>query len=330
MNLSSSACLLLLSLWSVQTPRRTPSGLPAELAKLATSSKEPFWAGYRVPLIAGNHHLCGEEEVLRLDGEGSGPEGNDGNAATADDDLVILYRMEGELVTRIRLASSECRIDPGPRALHWLDGISAAESLAELESVLSASNEEVADMEIQAIALHRDPGADGILGRIAADGASFGIRKKAVFWLGAIRAEGGFPILVRRLEDESDARLREQIVFALSLSRAVPATEKLVDIARSDRDAKVRERALFWLSQKAGKRAAAAIASAVRDDPEIDVKKQAVFALSQLPAEEGVPLLIEVASTHPDREVRKKAFFWLGQSHDPRALALFERILLEK
>ena len=53
-----------------------------------------------------------------------------------------------------------------------------------------------------------------------------------------------------------------------------------------------------------------------------------MFALSQLPADEGVPLLIEVAQTHPQPEVRKQAFFWLGQSKDPRAVALFEKVLL--
>jgi HEAT repeat protein len=76
--------------------------------------------------------------------------------------------------------------------------------------------------------------------------------------------------------------------------------------------------------------AARAIAAAAKEDPDAEVKKQAVFALSQLPADEGVPLLVEVAETHPNPEVRKQAFFWLGQSEDPRALDLFERVLLRK
>jgi len=57
------------------------------------------------------------------------------------------------------------------------------------------------------------------------------------------------------------------------------------------------------------------------------VKKKAVFALSQLPREEGVPKLIEVAQNNRNREVRKQAMFWLGQSHDPRALQFFEKVL---
>jgi HEAT repeat protein len=52
-----------------------------------------------------------------------------------------------------------------------------------------------------------------------------------------------------------------------------------------------------------------------------------VFALSQRPSKEGVPALIEIAKSNRDPEIRKNALFWLGQSHDPRALALFEEIL---
>ena len=35
-------------------------------------------------------------------------------------------------------------------------------------------------------------------------------------------------------------------------------------------------------------------------------------------------------STNKDPEIRKKALFWLGQSHDPRALDLFEELLTKK
>ena len=59
-------------------------------------------------------------------------------------------------------------------------------------------------------------------------------------------------------------------------------------------------------------------------------REQAVFALSQRPRDEGVPALISVARTNKDPEIRKKALFWLGQSHDPRALDLFEELLTKK
>ena len=68
---------------------------------------------------------------------------------------------------------------------------------------------------------------------------------------------------------------------------------------------------------------------AIDNDPETEVKKKAVFALSQLPKDEGVPKLMDVARNNRNPEVRKQAMFWLGQSHDPRALAFFEKILTQ-
>jgi HEAT repeat protein len=63
------------------------------------------------------------------------------------------------------------------------------------------------------------------------------------------------------------------------------------------------------------------------DTVDREVREQAVFALSQRPQEEGVPALIRIAKTHGDPDIRRKAIFWLGQSHDSRALALFEDLL---
>jgi HEAT repeat protein len=330
--LANAPSLLLLLLGALLAPGS--SDLRSELARLEASQGGPTWLGYAVPMVAGGHHLCGEKDVVRLedeDGEHRDRSWMRESPEAALADLFVLYRVEGGRVTRILSVSSECRIDAGTRTLHRLDTVSSAESLGELAAVVSKANgDRVAEQAIHAIALHRDPDANETLAKIAAGGSSRGVRKAAVFWLGALRGEGGLPILSSRLEAEEDGALREQIVFALNLSSAEGATGKLVETARGDRDARIRSRALFWLSQKAGKHAASTIASAVREDPEVEVKKQAVFALSQLPADEGIPLLIEVAETHPSREVRKQAFFWLGQSHDPRALALFERILLEK
>ncbi len=61
----------------------------------------------------------------------------------------------------------------------------------------------------------------------------------------------------------------------------------------------------------------------------LEIKKQAVFALSQLPEETGTPLLLKIARRNPQPQVRKEAIFWLGQSGDPRALDLFDEILLK-
>jgi HEAT repeat protein len=88
---------------------------------------------------------------------------------------------------------------------------------------------------------------------------------------------------------------------------------------------------VFWLGQAAGDAATANLNSIVLDNSvDREVRETAVFALSQRPREEGIPALIAVARTNKDPEIRKKALFWLGQSHDPRAIDLFEEILTKK
>ncbi|HJS73860.1 MAG TPA: HEAT repeat domain-containing protein [Vicinamibacteria bacterium] len=288
----------------------------------------PAWAGYSVPMIPGSHHFCGSGEIVRL--------GNDSVMNTrpeqaASRTLFVLYRIANRRVAEIRLLSTGCRIDAGSRSLYWWEPVPPGESLRQLHALASsAADEELAEDAVHAIALHFDSHANEILDELASSAPSREVRERAIFWLGAARGDEGYRKLSARYEREGDSKLREEIVFAIHLSDAEGAIEKLVAIARRDRDADVRERALFWLSQKAGEVAARAIATAVKEDPDLEVKKQAVFALSQLPPEEGVPLLVEVAETHPHPEVKKQAFFWLGQSDDPRAIDLFEKVLLRK
>ncbi|MFL5489053.1 MAG: HEAT repeat domain-containing protein, partial [Gemmatimonadaceae bacterium] len=106
----------------------------------------------------------------------------------------------------------------------------------------------------------------------------------------------------------------------------------LLKIARNpDVPRAARTQSVFWLGQAAGEAATRGLNELVVDNGvDREVREQAVFALSQRPREEGVPALIAVARTNKDPEIRKKALFWLGQSHDPRALDLFEELLTKK
>jgi HEAT repeat protein len=286
------------------------------------------WAGYSVPMVAGSHHFCGGGEVVRLD---SGGDFDTRSEPGGSRSLFVLYRVENGRAVEIRLLSAGCRIDAGAHPLYWWEPVAPGESLRHLRALaLPATNEGLAEDAVHAAAMHADSEADDLLEEISRDATSREARERAIFWLGAVRGDEGFRRLAARFGSERDSKLREEIVFAIHLSKAEGAIPKLVSIARKDGDADVRERALFWLAQRAGDVAARAIANAVKDDPDLEVKKKAVFALSQLPSDEGVPLLMEVAETHPNPEVRKQAFFWLGQTDDPRALDLFERVLLRK
>jgi HEAT repeat protein len=147
---------------------------------------------------------------------------------------------------------------------------------------------------------------------------------ESVDWLRSLIATGG------RRDSEYRNHIVKPALGALSVHAPRSALTTLVTVAKNDADTHVRGDALFWLAQRAGQDAVAAITDAIVNDPETEVKKRAVFALSQLPGDEGIPKLIDVARHNRNPEVRKQAFFWLGQSRDPRALQLFEEILLKQ
>lgn len=149
--------------------------------------------------------------------------------------------------------------------------------------------------------------------------------------LGTVPAQKAVQYLIGLAERQGGGVGKEAILPAMLADSALVWPD-LLRIARDGSVAReTRRSAVFWLGQAAAEAAAEGLDSLVEDD-DVDrsVRDQAIFALSQRPHGEGVPALIRVARTNPDPHLRKKALFWLGQSEDPRALALFEEILIKK
>lgn len=133
------------------------------------------------------------------------------------------------------------------------------------------------------------------------------------------------------LAARDESRAAEQAILPAVLADSVTIWPDLLRIAKTEAvSRKVRRSAVFWLGQAAGEAVTGDLAGLAEDAGlDREVRESAVFALSQQPHETGVPALIRIARSNRDPEVRRKAIFWLGQSDDPRALALFEEILLK-
>lgn len=153
-------------------------------------------------------------------------------------------------------------------------------------------------------------------------------RKSAVFWAGQI-GDASIVRDISTLINDSDEEVGKGALFAISQQKNDEAARTLLIAARDKNlSTEVRKSAVFWLGQTASDRATAGLRDMISDE-NTEVKKSAVFALSQMKTDKSVDALIEIARTSKDREVRKSALFWLGQSNDPKALALFEEILLK-
>jgi len=323
--------------------------LAAEVKAWATRAEEPQWLGYAVPQMGRERAMCcGDYQGswrngcghCRLEDRGNGTNMTSrGDAGTAKLEaprsVAVLFRAENKRITKIRVVSMECSLDAGGLPFVWLSGVKPAESVELLETFVQGTDLDAHDDDhvshgaLTAIALHGDPGADRALESFTRTDEPESLRKQTAFWLGAAREKAGFAVLQKMAKSDPSSEVRAQVTFALSVSHEQGAVEEMIRMAHDDQSTHVRGQALFWLAQKAGQKAVSAITGAIENDPDTDVKKKAVFALSQLPKDEGVPKLIEVAQTNHNREVRKQAMFWLGQSHDPRALAFFEKILTQ-
>jgi HEAT repeat protein len=328
---------------------RAVSGSLADAFRaIEAQADKAIWVGYSVAEIAGDRTVCcgdfndgyGGCGTCRLEKENGMTSTTSQKNATGGTvqlegsrQLVVLFRLEGKQVMRIREASENCTLDAGGLPFIWLTGVKPTESVSMLAYFVHKATfeghgeHEIGQGALSAIALHADPSADRAFESFVAADQPEQLRKHASFWLGAARGKAGEQLLQKMAKSDPSSQVRSQVAFALSVSHEPEALSEMIRMAKEDESSHVRGQALFWLAQKAGQKAMGAITGAIENDPDTDVKKKAVFALSQMPKDEGVPKLIEVAKTNHNREVRKQAMFWLGQSNDPRALEFFEQVL---
>jgi HEAT repeat protein len=320
-----------------------------EVKSWASRASQAEWLGYSVPQAGRDRTICcGDYDSSWRNGCGHcrlEDANGDTNVTSRDEPgfakleashfIAVLFRAENKRVMKVRVVSLDCSLDVGGLPFVWLSGVKPAESVELLETFVKGTDfdahqdDHISHSALTAIALHADSAADRALESFTRTDQPESLRKQTAFWLGAAREKAGLAILQNMAKSDPSPEVRAQVAFALSVSHEQGAVEEMIRMAHDDQSTHVRGQALFWLAQKAGQRAVGAITSAIENDPDTEVKKKAVFALSQLPKDEGVPKLIEVAQTNRNREVRKQAMFWLGQSHDPRALAFFEKILTQ-
>ena len=327
--------------------RAVTETLEATFRSILSQAENPEWVGYGVDEVAGERNVCcgnwsdeGGCGTCRLENDRTWTSGTKSDHQAGGTiklegarQLVVLFRIEGKQVNRIRVASQDCTLDAGGLPFLWLTGVKPAESVALLTTYVRGAEFErhghhnTGNGALTAIALHADASADPAMESFVSPDQREELRKQAAFWLGVARGKEGLNTLQRMANTDPSSDVRAHVTFALSVSHEPGAIDEMIRMAHDDTSSHVRGQALFWLAQKAGKKAIGTITGAIENDPDTEVKKKAVFALSQLPKDEGVPKLIEVAETNRNREVRKQAMFWLGQSNDPRALAFFEKVL---
>jgi HEAT repeat protein len=188
-----------------------------------------------------------------------------------------------------------------------------------------AMRETIAQSALSAIALHRDPAADAVLERIAAD-RSDPLRSRALARLGSSRGARGLTVLRQMLTSETTPEGRRQLASAIGASREPGAVDALRGLLK-DSDAKVRAEAVARFAAAGGPAVVNDVVARIQQDDSPDVKRRATQAIANWPRGEGIAALLQLARSSTDAGVRKEAVSALSRSTDPRALAYMEELI---
>jgi len=297
---------------------RSGAALQREVQTLATTQPQPAWIMYSVPSVRTYNLGC---DYVR---DGAGAAGV--VHLEPPDHALILFRVDGNAVTRVRSLSPNCEIDAGDVPVHWLTDVQPADSIA-LLSTYVPQHEFDSNGAITAIAMHADAAADTALERFVASDKPDWLRQRTASLLGSARGRRGLEILKTLIANDPNERVRERAISGMAGSKEPEALDLLISIARTDKNPRLRAQAISSLNRKSGAKVVAVFKEAIENDPDLNVKRRAVSALQNMPDGEGVPLLIQLVKTTKDAEVRKQAMNSLGQSHDTRAMAFFEDVL---
>jgi len=298
--------------------RSAAAGLEREFKTLLTAQPQPAWIAWEVPAVRGAEMGC---EYVR-----------DGYSTAGivhlepPDHAVILFRVEGNTVDKLRSLSPDCEIDAGGLPVHWLSGVAAAESVALLATYVP-QRELDANGALNAIAVHADASADPVLDRYLAANQPEWLRRRAASLEGSERGLHGVEALKSVIANDVSEQVKQSAISGLARNKTPEALSLLISTARADRNPRTRAQAIAALDRKPGQAVLDTIRAAIAGDPDASVRRRAVDALGSMPDGGGIPALIQLVKTSKDMDVRKQAMNRLQSSHDARAEAFFEEVL---
>src|SRR5262245_35852138 len=332
---------------------RSGAAIDREIAAASPkSSTDPVWIGWRVPIVPGDRDNCSwysdrlgtirgmwiDDSLLTERPKLTPPTGP--IPLEAGTGLVVLARVIGGSVERLRTAGDDCPMDAGGRTVIWLSNITPAESVRFLTSLTGPPTPErsmfemerqIATTAVRAIGLHAVPAADATLETIATKHADSTVRYQAATSLGAYRGAAGVAVLSKMFAalpagSARDADDRRRLVGAIGGSRDAAAVELLRGLTK-DADARVRADAWYYYVLRGGTSTIPEALKVAASDPDDNIRKRAVSAVGRLPGDAGVTALLQLARGTDNPVARKEAISQLSQSRDPRAIALMEEIL---
>jgi hypothetical protein len=232
---------------------------------LASRAIAATWVAYAVPAVESRGRACCGSGDGCCGGCRLEPEGGDGTYVSGPSarsrlepstTLHVFARVAQGRIERIRMFSDDCGIDAGGATVHWLTGISGAESAAWLAGVADGAGERrVVNGALVALAMHADAMAVDRLIALARTGAVAHTRGQALFWLAHRASDETIGAIRDAIDHDPETDVKRRAVFALSQLPPDEGVPRLIDVARAHSNTAVRRQAMFWLGQSKDPRA---------------------------------------------------------------------------
>lgn len=240
-------------------PADARGGVAQAIASVAKAGES--WVAWVVPGGAGRSVCCWNGDscctTCSLDGR-SGFTSSKRNANPPVQQLtpsiVIITRINGHSVERIRMFDAECPVDGHGATVHVLSNVSPAQSIDWLLGHLS-SGERTANEILAAVAMHEHESVVPRLITLARSAERTDVRRGALFWLGQRAGEKAAGELRRAVDEDPAVDVREHAVFAISQLPRERSVPMLLELVKTHKSPAIRKKAMFWLAQSEDPRA---------------------------------------------------------------------------
>lgn len=246
---------------------RSAGTLQQTFRTLMAGQTDPAWIGYAVPVRNRNLNACcwDGQASCRIE-PGDRAARTEPSAMTQSgpiklegpETIVVLFRIAGQQVERIRTFSEACELDAGGLQVHWLQDVRPADSVALLESMVSAEGSgkrRLTSAALAAMSMHGDPSAVSAIERLARSHAAAQVRGDALFWLAQMAGATVAAAITDAIANDPETDVKRRAVFALSQLPRGEGVPLLIDVARKNPNPAVKKQAMFWLGQSKDPRA---------------------------------------------------------------------------
>lgn len=255
--------------------------IAAAIRSLPAGASDVGWVGWSVPSADQHSRCCGGDhgngfgwEACRLEKENAVTATGGAGTPTPGTPrpiplepsgrVVVLARVVGGAVERVRVYSDACTLDAMGRTVAWLPAVAPDTSAAWLQGLVTSASRRQVDDALMALSAHAAPRALDALLAVARTGTTPHLRSQALFWLAQRAGDRAVGAITDAIERDPDTDVKRRAVFALSQLPSSEGVPRLIEIARAHSNPVVRKQAFFWLGQSKDPRALAFFADVLK------------------------------------------------------------------